>query len=153
MLKNKSGESVGSILCGDAIVANALPKINGAIGTTLRVNKLTFDARFTGAGGFSIINANKIAEAKRDYITESDIESGDYLRLENLSASYCIPFTDKWIKNFKVSLSAHNLFVATKYSGFNPDVNSYGLYARNLGVDYGSYPFCRSIVLGLSANF
>lgn len=151
--KNKSGESVGSILCGDAIVANALPKINGAIGTTLRVNKLTFDARFTGAGGFSIINANKIAEAKRDYITESDIESGDYLRLENLSASYCIPFTDKWIKNFKVSLSAHNLFVATKYSGFNPDVNSYGLYARNLGVDYGSYPFCRSIVLGLSANF
>ena len=81
------------------------------------------------------------------------MEKGDYLRLENVSASYDIPFKAKWIKDMKITLSAHNLFTATKYSGFNPDVNSYGLYARTNGVDYGSYPFCRSIVLGLSVNF
>lgn len=147
------GQPVGSISVNGKIVGSSVPKYLGAFGSTLRVNKWTFGAKFTGIGGFSIVNANKVVQEKRTSLAEADVEKGDYLRLENLSASYIIPFNAKWIRDMKVSLSAHNLFTVTKYSGFNPDVNSYGLYARTNGVDYGSYPFCRSIVLGLSVNF
>ena len=150
---NEIGQPVGSISVNDKIVGSSVPKYLGAFGSTLRVNNFTFGAKFTGVGGFSIVNANKVVQEKRTSLTEADVEKGDYLRLENISASYDIPFHAKWIKDMKISLSAHNLFTATKYSGFNPDVNSYGLYARTNGVDYGSYPFCRSIVLGLSVNF
>ena len=149
----KKMKTIKNILLRVCFAAGLMLVASGAFGTTLRVNRLTFDAKFTGVGGFSIVNANKLASAHRDYITGEDLESGDFFRLENLSASYCIPFNAKWIKNFKVSLAAHNLFTVTKYSGYNPDVNCYGLFARTNGVDYGSFPFCRSIVLGVSVNF
>ena len=137
------------------LLGNTIPKFTGAIGTNVQVGGFEFSAKFTGAGGFNIINANKILGAGYAFprISSDFIESGAYFRLDRLSASYSIPFKVKWIKDFKVSLSGHNLFTLTKYSGYNPDVNCYGLYARTNGVDYGSYPFCRSIVLGVSVNF
>ena len=86
-------------------------------------------------------------------ITEDLVERGDYLRLDNLTVSYDVPLKVKWIKDFKVNLSAHNLFTVTGYSGWNPDVNSFGVTARSYGVDYGAFPLCRQFVLGVSFRF
>ena len=41
----------------------------------------------------------------------------------------------------------------TSYSGWNPDVNSYGVNSLSNGFDYGSYPMVRSFVLGITAKF
>jgi hypothetical protein len=70
-----------------------------------------------------------------------------------LGAAYDIPAKVRWIKGLRVSVSGHNLFTATKYSGWNPDVNCFGVNARSYGVDYGSYPVRRLAVLGLSVRF
>lgn len=136
-----------------SLLGNTLPKYHGGFGTTLSVYGFTLDAKFSGVGGFNIINANSIAEKNRDYITDQDLERGDYLRLDDLTLSYDIPMKVRWIKGLKVSVSGHNLFTATEYSGWNPDVNCFGVNARSYGVDYGSYPIRRMAVLGLSVRF
>lgn len=150
--KNLSGMSIGQA-CG----LNTLPKVHGGFGTTLSLYGFTLDARFSGAGGFHIINANKLVAENspiRSVITAEDMERGDYLRLDCLSLAYDVPFRRvSWIDGLRVNISAHNLFTATDYSGWNPDVNSFGVNTRSYGVDYGSYPFRRSLVLGLSLKF
>ena len=92
-------------------------------------------------------------ETWKNVITEDCFEKGDYLRLDHIAVSYEIPVKVKWIKSFKVNLAGHNLFTLTGYSGWNPDVHSFGSTVRSYGIDYGSYPLSRSLVLGLSVNF
>ena len=132
---------------------NTLPKVHGGLGTTLSLYGITLDADFSGAAGFSIFNAGKMLQKGEVKIAEDLVERGDYLRLDNLTVSYDVPLNVKWIKDLKVNLSAHNLFTVTGYSGWNPDVNSFGVTARSYGVDYGAFPLCRQFVLGVSFRF
>ena len=148
LTSNEVGKTVGQILGKDT-----LPKVSGGFGTTLSLYGLTLDARFSGAAGFNIINANELVKNGATVISEEYIERGDYLRLDCLSLSYDIPVKVRWMQSLKVNLAAHNLFTVTDYSGWNPDVNSFGVNARSYGVDYGSYPMHRSVVLGLSLRF
>ena len=138
---------------GQVLGLNTLPEIHGGFGTTLSLYGFTLDARFSGALGFGIINANRIVESGRSYITVEDLEPGDYLRLDNFTLSYDVPFKARWIKGFRVSVSGNNLFTVTDYSGWNPDVNSFGVTTGSYGVDYASFPICRSFALGLSIKF
>ena len=134
-------------------LGNTIPKVSGGLGTTFRFKALTLDAKFSGAAGFKVINANPAAVSGIALLPGSYLEDGDFLRLEHLSASYSIPFKTRWLKELTVRATAHNLFTLTGYSGWNPDVNSFGVTARAFGVDYGSFPMCRSFVLGLSVKF
>ena len=145
---NVKNASVGQVLG-----LNTLPKYHGGFGTTFSLYGFTLDARFSGAAGFSVINANRLVESGRSELTVEDLEPGDYLRLDNLTLSYDIPLKASWIKNLRVNISGHNLFTVTDYSGWNPDVNSFGVTTRSYGVDYASFPICRSFVLGLSIKF
>ncbi len=150
---------------GEVLGHNTLPKVYGGFGTTLSFYGVTVDADFSGAAGFSILNAGRLAHVGdfkaadadmkgRDFaVTEDLVERGDYLRLDNLTVSYDVPLNVRWIKDFKVNLSAHNLFTITGYSGWNPDVNSFGVTARAYGADYGSLPLCRRVMLGVSFRF
>ncbi len=135
------------------ILGNTIPKVLVGFGTGVQIYRLSLEARLSGATGFSIINANPIAPAGITIIPGSFLERGDYLKLDRVSASYNIPVHVKWIQEANISASAHNLFCLTKYSGWNPDVNSFGLTVMNHGIDYGSYPIFRTFVLGLSVKF
>lgn len=146
------GQSVGCVSVESSLL-NTLPKVTGGFGTTVRWRDLTFDMKFSGAAGFSIINANNILKRMSNDIISGDVEPGDYLRLEHLALSYAIPLRVDWIKGLKVNFAAYNLFTATKYSGWNPDVNCYGVNVRSYGVDYGSFPLGRSIMLGVGVRF
>lgn len=82
------------------------------------------------------------------------VEDGSYLRLSNLSLSYDIPFRkkDSVIKGISISASAGNLWFWTKYSGWDPDVNSYGTIKKR-GADMGSYPGARTFKTDLKFTF
>lgn len=121
-----------------------IPKIFGGFGTALKVSDLTLQAKFSGAAQFDIINANKIIETGN--VVK---ERGDYLRLDCLSLSYQF----KSIKAMSIDLAGYNLLTITKYSGWNVDVNSFGIRAITQGIDYGSYPLYKSIVLGIKLKF
>ena len=52
-----------------------------------------------------------------------------------------------------LSLSASNLLLITKYSGYDPEVNSFGSDMMKMGVDYGSYPSARTFSAGIKMTF
>lgn len=84
------------------------------------------------------------------------VEDGSYLRLKNVQLSY--NFSGKWMKKAGITrlqpyFTANNLLTWTKYKGMDPEVNQYGNSGAVQGVDYGTYPHCRSFVFGLNVEF
>lgn len=135
------------------VLGNTIPEFHGAIGTTLRYGPFTLDVMAEGAAGFYIANLNKVIAEGRTKLSERYVEKGDYLRLSRMSFCYDVPLKVRWIKDLKVHLSGLNLLTLTGYSGWNPDVNCFGNSILSNGVDYGSYPTVRSVVLGVSFKF
>ncbi|WP_428664660.1 SusC/RagA family TonB-linked outer membrane protein [Runella sp.] len=81
------------------------------------------------------------------------IESGDYLRLQNVVLSYTLPSgglskaTNGFIQSLRLFAQGQNLAVWTKYSGADPDNIS------NLGLDYAVSPQIRTTSFGLNIGF
>ena len=80
------------------------------------------------------------------------IEKGSYLKMSNLTISYAFGDITKTFKGTNIYITAQNLFVLTKYSGFDPEVN----VDRNIngipsfGIDLTRYPSSRTIILGIN---
>ena len=84
------------------------------------------------------------------------VEDGTYVRLKSLTLSYKIidkPSKKTGISKLSVYLTGNNLLTFTGYSGFDPEVNAYGNSAVEVGIDYGTYPQARSLMLGLNVEF
>jgi TonB-linked SusC/RagA family outer membrane protein len=93
---------------------------------------------------------------KNSRISDRFIEDGSYLRLRNITLSYHLPL--KWLPRLKLSkfdvyVSGQNLWVLTKYSGYDPEVNRDGNNSISQGIDYGTYPQYRSFIGGLKIEF
>ncbi len=81
------------------------------------------------------------------------VEDGSYLKLKNVNLRYT--FNSQWInkiglRKLDMFVTATNLITWTKYTGYDPDVNSYS--GLRVGVDEGSYPQNRSFMFGLSVG-
>ncbi|HLU90662.1 MAG TPA: hypothetical protein VKZ51_12570, partial [Cyclobacteriaceae bacterium] len=85
-------------------------------------------------------------------VSDTFIEDGSYLRLKNITLGYTVP-SIKGIRNLRVYLSGNNLLTITGYSGFDPEVNSYGGSNTTIGVDNTVYPQARSIIVGAQLSF
>ncbi len=87
------------------------------------------------------------------------LKEGSFFRLNNLSIGYTLPLTrignGQLFKQVRFSLTGQNLFVITKYDGYDPEVNTDRSMDAVLsyGVDYLSYPRARSIILGVNVQF
>jgi TonB-linked SusC/RagA family outer membrane protein len=81
-----------------------------------------------------------------------NLEKGNYVKMSNASLSYRIGNIGKNVKNLNISLTGQNLFYITKYTGFDPEVNTDAGFEGipSLGVEYIPYPSARTILLGLS---
>lgn len=82
------------------------------------------------------------------------VEDGSYLRLANLSLTYSVPFKNSksFVKHLSFTLSGKNLYCFTNYSGYDPDVNSYGTVLK-YGVDLGAYPSARTYMFDVKISF
>ena len=113
-------------------------------------------------------NVNSTAEAVADTkeslnnatpVTSRYLRDGAYLRLNNASLGY--NFNTKslrinnWVSAIRFSLTGQNLFVATKYKGYDPEVNIDRAIngVSSYGIDYLSYPKARSIIFSLNFSF
>lgn len=96
----------------------------------------------------------KIGSSSLNEITNRLVEDGSFLRLSTLTASYDFPLKNtKVLSNLSINLMATNLFTITRYSGYNPDVNSFSGNWSIRGIDSGAYPNARSFSVGLLAKF
>ena len=71
--------------------------------------------------------------------------------MANLTLNYALG-NFKFMKGANVYVTAQNLFLLTKYPGFDPesnfDVNINGI--PSLGVDYVQYPSSRTFLIGIN---
>jgi hypothetical protein len=82
------------------------------------------------------------------------VENGSYLRLQALTLGYDLPARlVPRAQTARLFITGQNVFVATDYSGFDPDVNSSGGDARIGGADVGAYPRTRTWNFGASMTF
>lgn len=109
-----------------------------------------------------------VPKAIKDDVSNSEpstryIENGSYLRVKSLTLAYNLPraVLDRLkISRLQIYLTSENLLTITKYSGFDPEVSAFNAsYQDNTskntapGVDYGTYPQSRDIILGLNVTF
>ena len=84
------------------------------------------------------------------------VEDGSYLRIKDISLSYninCDLFKKYGISRLQPYFTATNLLTFTKYSGMDPEVNQWGNSGAIQGIDWGTYPHCRSFVFGINVEF
>lgn len=98
------------------------------------------------------------ANRNADYLHMSDryLEDGSYVRIKTITLSYDLP--EKAVNAIKLSkikvyVTAQNMFTFTKYTGFDPEVGSFGLDNTRLGYDFGSYPSVKTYIIGASISF
>ena len=97
-------------------------------------------------------------------IFEYWIEDGSFVKLRELSASYTLdwaPVKKLFREGVDLTVSGRNLWVWTKYTGYDPEVTAFGTNAGGLGsvqttaadrgIDFGAYPIPR--IWSVSARF
>lgn len=101
-------------------------------------------------------------DVANSYISSRFVENGSYLRLKAVTLSY--RFAENLIRRAGMSqasvyVTGHNLLTFTKYTGFDPEVSTYGNDSnsniKNIaqGIDYGAYPQSRVLIIGLNVTF
>lgn len=174
----------GKILDDDRIVAgSALPDYIYAFYLNLRYKNFDFGANFNGAAGNKIYNhvamssfnrgslANSFNTTDRasEFLNEAStnsntvstryLEDGSFLRLNNATLGYNLSpkliGLDNVMDNLRLSITGQNLFVITKYSGYDPEINTGTAVGdiQSFGIDYFSYPRSRTVVFGLNVAF
>lgn len=87
------------------------------------------------------------------------LKNGSFFRLNNLTLGYNLDpkliGMKRWISGIRLSATGQNLFVITKYDGFDPEVNTDRTINGILsyGIDYLSYPKAKTFVFGLNLTF
>ncbi len=87
------------------------------------------------------------------------LKNGAYFRLNNAALGYTFNTARmgiRWATALRLSITGQNLFVITKYDGYDPEVNTdrtSGDGVISSGIDYLSYPRARSIIFGLNLSF
>lgn len=84
------------------------------------------------------------------------VEDASFLRINNVTLGYNLPASllkRVKIKNFRVYGTVNNLAVFSKYSGYDPEVNTRRGSPLTPGVDYSAYPRSKAYIVGVNLSF
>ncbi len=85
---------------------------------------------------------------------ERYIEDGSFVKLRELSLAYNFNFDNsKLFKSMTVSFVGRNLLSFDNYSGWDPEVSSFGQRNGVRGMDFNEVPIPRTYQLGLNISF
>ena len=178
----------GVINSDDRVYAGSYqPKYYGGFNFGINYNHFDLSADFTGNWGNKIYNGKKNSRGSENdnieagyansrfttakpsntdpnVITSSTppstyfIESGAYLRLNNLSIGYTIPsamLKRANISRLRIYLTSQNLFTLKRYSGSSPELfnNDVNTGITEAGIDNTNYPVTRTFALGVNLQF
>lgn len=113
----------------------------------------------------SLINASNFYSAgfgnSYDYTLDRQnsrfLEDASFVKLRTLSLSY--NFNQRQLRRLvifsalKAFVQGENLFIITRYSGIDPEVNAYGSSGLNMGFDELTMPAPRTLRAGIKASF
>jgi iron complex outermembrane receptor protein len=79
------------------------------------------------------------------YYSDYYVENGSFFRLDNMTAGYNFDNLAKSTGRFRIYATVQNLFVISKYTGLDPEVDG--------GIDNNVYPRPRTYMLGVRLDF
>jgi TonB-dependent starch-binding outer membrane protein SusC len=171
-------DAIDLVKSGEAIsFGSGLPTWYGGLNNSLTFGGIDASIFMQYSGGNKVLNNTFYEYSRLDNISKnaygavrplyndkdtkfnSDfLESGDFLRISNITLGYNIPkkTLGKTLNSARVYVSGQNLHVFTKYRGFDPAINT-PLEGNNgtsgLSIDYLAYPLPRNLTFGVSLSF
>ena len=118
-------------------------------------NNLGYKNNLPGRNALKSVIDDGVSISQPKAFSSRWLESGSFLRMDNLTLGYTVPVKKTYISNLRVFMTAQNLFVITKYTGLDPEVNADVTASGTppLGIDYLGYPRARTFSFGASINF
>jgi iron complex outermembrane receptor protein len=111
----------------------------GINGSTNFLGNVTRDATYT--------NFPNTSQAR--YLSDYYIQNGSFLRMENVTLGYNAGKLLGEKANLRLTFAVQNVFLITKYTGLDPEINIGGL---SPGVDNNIYPRPRAFTFGLNLS-
>jgi TonB-linked SusC/RagA family outer membrane protein len=109
-------------------------------------------------GLYRDMNANARMWNPADLVTnimlDSFVEDGSFIRCTDITLGYTVPskITKKfYVNKLRAYVSASNLFILTKYSGYDPEVDVQSGLTPSM--DYNRYPRARTFSFGVNVTF
>lgn len=154
-------------------VGNAQPKLLVGWANNFQYKKFDLSIFFRGVFGNKIFNAtradlfrpstamsnNILVDAENESPNDLNsykyssrfIEDGSYVRLDNMTLGYNFGKVGRYIQSVRIYQTVNNVFVITKYTGIDPEVEQGGTAP---GVDSNNfYPKTRTYMFGVNVIF
>ncbi|RYZ53650.1 MAG: SusC/RagA family TonB-linked outer membrane protein [Sphingobacteriales bacterium] len=158
-------------------MGNSLPKQLVGLNLAVRYKALTLTASANGAFGYKIynetlnnvINVGSIGqglniayseftspdkESTNSFVTNSSryLENGNFLKLQSAMLSYNLGKIGNTFSGVNIYVTGQNLFVITKYKGFDPEVNVNKNVSGvpSASIEYIPYPTPRTLTFGVN---
>ncbi|MBO4557219.1 MAG: SusC/RagA family TonB-linked outer membrane protein [Bacteroidales bacterium] len=153
-------------------IGSAYPDVTLGWSNTLRYRQWTFGMTLRGAIGGKVFNSYRATYENLQQIglrnilaswldntaytgeirySDKYIEDASYLKLDNVSVSYDLPFHNQYLHSARVFLSGQNLYCLTGYKGVDPEVSLTGLTPGIESTSY--YPRTMTFSLGVNLTF
>lgn len=103
-----------------------------------------------------VVFGDLVSNGSRDFVISEDVENANFLKVRNLSCGYTMPssMAEKvGLSKVRFYVAAQNLFVFTRYSGFDPEISTNKNSTGTPSVDFHSPPMARSISFGINVGF
>lgn len=104
-------------------------------------------------GDITMVPQPRLYTSNGDQKSSRWVQDGSYLRVKSVNLGYNIPkriLASAKIESARVYIAASNLFTFTKYTGYDPEVNTEYTANINLGHDFYTPPQARTISVGIN---
>jgi len=153
-------------------IGSAYPDVTLGWSNTLRYRQWTFGLTLRGAIGGKVFNSYRATYENLQQIglrnilaswlddtsytgeirySDKYIEDASYLKLDNVSVSYDLPYHNQYLHSARIFLSGQNLYCLTGYKGVDPEVSLSGLTPGIESTSY--YPRTMTFSLGVNLTF
>ena len=142
--------SVGNDIADDSF--QSTENLDGVFNVRKGVARRWRSEENPGDGVYPRTRAGTTADFRN--FTSRQVFKADYMAVKNITLGYTFPINrNKYFKSLRVTASAQNALILTKYPGMNPEAGMSGLNGLNQGRDFTGYPIARVLSLGLNASF
>ncbi len=101
----------------------------------------------------NIPKAGGIASLSDVVSNSAMLEDGSHLRLKTLKLEYLLPINSKVIRSLSVYGVGSNVFLLSKFRGYDPEATRFGTNSTVRGIIRTQYPNAKTFTLGFKANF
>lgn len=119
-----------------------------------KLKEVFYDNRWTPSNTQGTVPRAGAANMDKYQISDALVYDGSFFKIKQIQLGYTLP--KQWVKklcisNLRIYGSLDDFFTFTKYSGFDPEAAANS--TSGMGVDKGSYPCSKKVVLGFNIEF